>query len=203
MTVSSLPSGRRAAGSGSVPADLMQAIKGRRAVRAFTDEPISREEILALIEAAAAAPSSMNLQPWSFVVVEGKERLERLSGLAKRNLLSTPSADAVHRAQLEDPSFNLFLGAPCLVVVCARPPTRQASEDCCLAAQNLMLAAYAGGLGTCWIGTVRPWLELPQTRSLLGLLPDQLPIAPIVVGEPAAEPSTVARHKPAVIWSAI
>lgn len=183
--------------------ELMQAIKDRRSVRDYTDEPVSREEILSLIEAAAASPSAMNLQPWSFVVVEGKERLERMSGLAKRALLAMPSADAAHRTMLQDPSYNIFYGAPCLIIVCARPPSRQAAEDCCLAAHGLMLAAHGRGWGTCWIGTARPWLELPQTRSLLGLLPDQVPVAPIIVGEPASVSAPTPRHKPLVLWPAL
>ncbi len=183
--------------------ELMQAIKGRRSVRAYTDEPVSRAEILSLIEAAAASPSAMNLQPWSFVVVEGKERLERMSALAKRALLSLPTTDASHRTVLQDPSHNIFYGAPCLIIVCARPPSRQAAEDCCLAAHGLMLAAYSRGWGTCWIGTARPWLELPQTRSLLGLLPDQVPVAPVIVGKPASVSPPTTRHKPVVLWPAV
>lgn len=185
------------------PMNLMQAIKGRRAVTSYVAKPVPRDVILDLIDAAAAAPSAMNLQPWSFAVVEGARRLAAMSTSAKRLLLSTHAAEtslATHRDLLEDPSFNIFYGAPCLVVVCARPPSRQATEDCCLAAQNLMLAAHGRGLGSCWIGFSRPWLELPQTRASLGLLPDQIPVAPIVVGEPAFLPDAPGRHRPAVIW---
>lgn len=185
------------------PMNLMQAIKGRRAVRSYVDRPVPRDVIRDLIDAAAAAPSAMNLQPWSFAVVEGAKRLAGMSTLAKRFLLSSSSADSslvTHRASLEDPSFNIFYGAPCLIVVCARPPSRQASEDCCLAAQNLMLAAHGRGLGSCWIGFSRPWLELPQTRASLGLLPDQIPVAPIIIGEPTSLPKPPERHRPAIIW---
>lgn len=182
---------------------LIQAIKGRRAVRSYLDRPVPRHVIGDLIDAAAAAPSAMNLQPWSFAVIEGAERLAGMSTQAKRYLLSsrTPETSlAMHRASLEDPSFNIFYGAPCLIIVCARPPSRQATEDCCLAAQNLMLAAHGRGLGSCWIGFSRPWLELRQTRASLGLLPDQVPVAPIIVGEPASLPQLPERHRPSVIW---
>lgn len=179
---------------------LIQSIRDRRSVRAYTERQIPRDEILVLVEAAAAAPSAMNLQPWSFAVIEGGQRLEGLSNLAKRILLALPSTDGPSRDAFRDPSFNIFHGAPCLVVICARPPSRQAAEDCCLAAQNLMLASHDRGWGTCWIGSARPWLELPQTRSMLGLLSDQIPVAPIVVGEPAAQPPPTSRHKPLVLW---
>jgi len=183
--------------------DLIEAIKGRRAVRSFTGRRIPRETILGLLEAAVAAPSATNLQPWSFAIVEGAERLADMSASAKRFLLSAAPTDfsrSAHRGALEDPAFNLFYGASCLIVICARPPSRQAAEDCCLAAQNLMLAAHAGGLGSCWVGYARPWLEHPQTRAALGLLADQVPVAPIVVGEPSIPPTPTDRHRPSVIW---
>lgn len=92
---------------------LIQAIKGRRAVRSYLDRPVPRHVIGDLIDAAAAAPSAMNLQPWSFAVIEGAERLAGMSTQAKRYLLSsrTPETSlAMHRASLEDPSFNIFYG---------------------------------------------------------------------------------------------
>jgi nitroreductase len=101
---------------------------------------------------------------------------------------------------LAEPTFNIFYGASCLIVVCARPPVQQSMEDCCLAAQNLLLAAHAQGLGTCWIGFARPWLELAETRTELAIPADCLPVAPIIVGFPATLPSPVERRKPIVIW---
>ena len=186
--------------------ELMHSIMGRRAVRSYTERPIARDVILDLVDAAIHAPSAMNLQPWSFAIVEGAAHLADLSVLAKRHLLSPQSGEPVsetHRVMLEDPGFNVFYGAPCLVVVCARPPSRQATEDCCLAAQNLMLAAHGRELGTCWIGFSRPWLELPKTRASLGLLPDQIPVAPIIVGEPTSMPPPTKRHRPNVVWSSL
>lgn len=184
--------------------DVLEAIKGRRATRSYTGEAVSRDVIVGLIDAAIAAPSVMNLQPWSFVIVEGAERLREMSSRAKDYLLasssSTPSFLA-SREILENQGFNLFYGAPCLVIVCARPPSRQAMEDCCLAAQNLMLAAHAQELGSCWIGFARPWLELSQTRTSLGLLADQIPVAPIVLGRAATTPQPSQRHRPPIIWN--
>lgn len=183
--------------------DAIEAIKGRRATRSYSGEVVEREVIAGLIDAAVAAPSAMNLQPWSFAVVEGADRLKEISSRAKDYLLKSPMMPSflASREALEDPEFNLFYGAPCLVIICARPPSRQATEDCCLAAQNLMLAAYAQGLGSCWIGFVRPWLELSQSRTSLGLLADHMPVAPIVLGRAATKPQPIKRHQPHIIWS--
>ncbi len=185
--------------------ELRQAIEGRRAVRAYTTAAVPHDVILDLIGAAAQAPSAMNLQPWIFAVVEGQDRLDSLSDLAKRHLLTGMTADsplASHRARLGDSSFSIYYGAPCLIVICARPPSRQASEDCCLAAENLMLAAHARDLGTCWIGLSRPWLETPEAHALLGLPSDCAAVAPIIVGVPRSVPSPTERRKPTVLWCA-
>ncbi len=184
--------------------DVMNAIYGRRAVRAFTPEAVPRSTIERLIDAAIQAPSAMNLQPWAFTVIEGAERLAGFSAPAKRQALATLSADgpeAQLRARLEDPAFNIFYGAPSLIVVSGTAPTRQAAQDCCLAAQTLMLAAYDRGLGTCWIGLATPWLQLSDTRTELGMPADWMPVAPIIVGVPQSHPLPTSRRKPEIAWS--
>jgi nitroreductase family protein len=69
-----------------------------------------------------------------------------------------------YRDQLSKPGFDIFYGAPLLIVIAATSDARQSAEDCCLAAQNLMLAAHGMGLGTCCIGFARPWLNLAETK---------------------------------------
>ena len=137
--------------------ELMDVIRNRRAVRDFTDAAIDRATIERLIGAAILAPSAMNLQPWAFAVLLGRERIEGHAKRAKDWLLaslSQTSYDPSIRHMLEDPQFVLFYHAPALVVVLAKSSGTQAAEDCCLAAENLMLAARNEGLGSCWF--VRP-----------------------------------------------
>ncbi|HWL61826.1 MAG TPA: nitroreductase family protein [Steroidobacteraceae bacterium] len=66
------------------------------------------------------------------------------------------------RAMVSDGAFSMFYHAPVLVLVIATTAGEQAREDCCLAAQTFMLAARDRGLGTCWIGLARAWLNLPR-----------------------------------------
>lgn len=185
--------------------ELMDAIYGRRAIRSYRGGDVSRETVASLIEVAVQAPSAMNLQPWVFAVAEGADRLAEFSKRAKAHLLATIPIDsplAGYRDTLTDPTFNIFYGASCLIVICARPSVQQSMEDCCLAAQNLLLAAHGQGMGTCWIGFARPWLELAETRAELGIPADCIPVAPIIIGEPASIPAPTERHKPIVIWTA-
>ena len=154
--------------------DLMTAIYERRSIRAFTSEPVSAADVDRLIESAIQAPSSMGLEPWAFLVIEGVARLKRYSDRAKGHFapqgLSEAGASRI-RGMLTDPNFNIFHDAPMLIVVCATNEDPQSAEDCCLAAQNLMLAAHGAGLGTCPIGFSRPWLRLPETKEELRIPP--------------------------------
>jgi nitroreductase len=80
---------------------------------------------------------------------------QRIKSWLLENIAQT-SFDARIRSVLEDPQYTLFHRAPALVLILAKTSEAQANEDCCLAAQNLMLAARNEGLGTCWIGLSRP-----------------------------------------------
>jgi nitroreductase len=183
--------------------ELMEAIRGRRAVRDFKPDRIESARIEAVIAAGAQAPSAMNLQPWLFAVIQGVDVLRGFSDRAKAHLLATLEADsplAAYRDHLADPGFDIFYGAPAAIVVCARTEAAQAIEDCCLAAQNLMLAAWGAGLGTCWIGFARPYLSLPATMAELRLPATSVPVAPIVLGVPRSLPVATPRRTAEVIW---
>ncbi|MGZ4855726.1 MAG: nitroreductase family protein [Candidatus Angelobacter sp.] len=183
--------------------NFMDVLNKRRAVREYTQATIDPPEIEALINAAIEAPSAMNLQPWAFAVVLGQERIDGYAKRAKDWLLASfaQSPEQAHaRHMLEDPHFTLFYHAPALLLVLATSSEAQAVEDCCLAAENLMLAARDRGLGTCWIGFARPWLNLPETKAELDL-PDQYQVvAPIVLGRPMAWPESHGRRPAEIHW---
>jgi nitroreductase len=156
-----------------------------------------------LIAAAVLAPSAMNRQPWAFAVVDDSERLASTSDLAKRHVLAGMTADsplARYRERLEDPQFHIFHHAPALVIISATADEGQSREDCCLAGLSLMLAAHARGLGSCWIGFARPWLNLPAAKAELGIPEHFSPVAPIVVGHPKVVPAPTPRDTPRVVW---
>jgi len=182
--------------------ETMHAIYHRRAVRSYTGAPVSRETLQMLLDAAVQAPSAMNCQPWAFAVVEDQARLARHSTEAKRFVVAglTPTSPLERlRESLEDPDFHLFYHAPALIVICARPGDQWAQTDCALAAQNLMLAACAGGLGSCWIGLAQGWLNQPGAKRELGIPDDHAVVAPIIVGYPQGETPPVARKAPEVL----
>lgn len=183
--------------------DLNEAIAGRRAVREYTSQAVDELIISSLIHAAVHAPSAVNQQPWTFMVVRDQSVLDRISHGAKRHMLATmadnPHADHF-RMRLSDPDFQVFYHAPVLVLISAIAEGPWIVEDCALAAENLMLAAYAAGLGTCWIGFAQGFLNTPEGKRELDLPATCVPIAPIIVGYPKAAPPLVARNAPLIRW---
>jgi nitroreductase len=156
-----------------------------------------------LIDAAVQAPSASNVQPWTFTVVRDQAVLDRISDEAKSHLLAAlpagPESER-RRASLTDDSFQLFYHAPALIVISGRSQGPWVAEDCALAAQNMMLAAYSVGLGTCWIGLVQRYLNTTDGKNALGLPEAWVPVAPIIVGYPTAETPPVARREPEIRW---
>jgi nitroreductase len=183
--------------------DLNEAILGRRAVREYTDEAVDEQAIRRLINAAVQAPSAVNGQPWTFTVVRDKALLDRISREAKSHMLATmpagPHADHFH-SLLSDANFQIFYHAPVLILISALGPGPWNLEDCALAAENLMLTAFAAGLGTCWIGFAQGYLNTSAGKKALGLPAACVPVAPIIVGHPKVVPPPVARKEPQIGW---
>jgi nitroreductase len=158
--------------------DALEAILTRRSIRSFTDEPIDDETITKLLEAAMAAPSACNQQPWSFVVIRDRTKL-----------------DAIPKFQL----FSRMLKeAPCAIVICGKPKSRLIShvtdkcsryweQDCAAATQNILLAAHAEGLGAVWLGAHPSEKVVEGLRSLLGVPEDVMPFAIIALGHPGEQ----------------
>lgn len=187
---------------------LMDAIYHRRAVRSYSDEAVTEEAVLQLLRAAVQAPSAMNQQPWGFGVFHGRKRLRDYSERAKRHLVATyPTTFEAHsRSELyENPSYDFFHGAGTLIVIYATQGRLNPSEDCCLAAENLMLAAYGLGLATCPIGFARGWFDLLGTKRELDVPEHYSAVMPITVGYPAGLTSPAPRDEPNVVswkWDA-
>jgi nitroreductase len=187
--------------------DISAAISGRRSTRKYTKQPLNEQTILRLIRAATLAPSAVNQQPWTFTVVQNQELLDEVSRGAKAHMVAMMSADlaggarAEHfRSMLSDPVFQIFYHAPALILISGKAAGSWITEDCALAAENLMLMAYALGLGTCWIGFAQSYLNTLAGKRQLGLPESWVPVAPLIVGFPKTPPPAVARNEPEIRW---
>lgn len=183
--------------------EINAAIYGRRSVREYTAQTIDEKTIRDLIDAAVHAPNAVNQQPWMFTVVRDQAVLGRISNEAKSHMLANlaPNRHAERfRSHLADPGFHIFYHAPALILISATEQGPWIVEDCALAAENLMLAAYAAGLGSCWIGFAQGFLNTQDGKKLLGLPGACVPVAPIIVGHPKSAAADVPRRTPDVQW---
>lgn len=156
-------------------------ILARRSVRSFRAEPVSDADIRLLLEAGMAAPSARNLQPWRFVVVTGRERLDRLA--------------EIH------PYAKMLREAGACLVVCgdsALSPDFWV-QDCSAAAENALIAAALLGLGTVWLGVhPRPERET-QLKEYLGVPEGTGILCLIAVGHPTEQPKPRTQYDPAKV----
>ncbi|MEY5098502.1 MAG: nitroreductase [Pseudomonadota bacterium] len=184
---------------------VLEAIRARRAVRHYQADAVDEATVHRLLDAAVRAPTAMHREPWAFSVIQDCALLARWSTRAKALLVeqarATGEFDAGNpmHAMLLDPSFNIFYDAGTLVVIYRRRDEAYGLADCWLAAENLMLAAVAEGMGSCCIGLALPLLNEAGTASELGIAPDYEAVAPIILGVPAALPETSPRQPPAIL----
>jgi nitroreductase len=181
--------------------DLLDALYSRRSVRQYSEKEVERPLLEKLLDAAVQAPSASNSQPWCFGVIKDFNRLKGYSDKAKSHVLSMLDPNLEHyRAMLSNPDFNIFYNAKTLIVIYAKPIGPHAEGDCCLAAQNLMLAAHDNGLGSCWIGFAVPLFNLPEIKAELKVPAEYVAVAPLIIGYPASKLLQMKKNKPEILF---
>jgi nitroreductase len=187
--------------------EVFEAIHKRRAVRLYRPDPVSRETIMKVLDAANWAPSAMNRQQWEFVVVTGPKILEMADSYwpvveeYAKNWDSMPM-----RGSLSRDDFIRFAktygGAPVVIVVLTdpgeTPDFRKANiESASAAMENLLLAATALGLGTCWM--TGPLRDEKGVRSILSIPDNKEIVAVTPLGYPESVPGDQPRHDPGLL----
>ncbi len=160
--------------------EALQAILTRRSIRAFTPQAVDEEQIQQLMEAAMRAPSAGNQQPWQFLVITERARLDELAELL-------PYGKMLHQAALG-------------IVVCGDMRLEQYKKnywmlDCSAATQNILLAAHAIGLGAVWLGVYPVEERVKRLSATLELPEEIIPHCVIAAGYPAEEKPPSRRYK--------
>lgn len=185
--------------------EVIDAIRQRHAVRSFTQQKIQESTVRALLDAAVRAPTAVHEEPWAFAIIQDKATLKRLSDTAKQHMNEMEQSLHVPGQQRPSSMFvvpeNIFYDAGTLIVIYGKPMGRFVVADCWLAAENVMLAACAMGLGTCVIGLAVSALNTPAWKAELQAAPDMTAYAPIIVGVPSAQTMQTPRKSPQIlVW---
>ena len=168
-------------------------IMTRTSIRSFTGDPVSQEQLETILKAGMAAPTAMNSQPWRFVVVTDPGRIAEIFG--------------------QGPRGGMFKTAGAVIVVCGQttsmrkpfgqpdaPETEMPNifwfEDCSAAAQNILLAAHALGLGAVWTAGYPAEDRTAPISAALGLPANVSPLCIIPVGVPAESPEPKDKWNP-------
>jgi nitroreductase len=168
--------------------ELLELIKSRRSVRKYKAEPVSEEDLNAILEAGRWAPSWANTQCWQFIVVRDAEVEAKLAQTLSRG----------------NPATAAITSAPVLIVVCAelgkagymkgQPATNKGDWymfDVAIAAQNMVLMAHSLGLGTVHIG----WFDAEKAGEILEVPKGVVVIELIPLGYPDEEPKAPPRRE--------
>ena len=143
---------------------VMETIMTRRSVRDYKVDPVSREVMAEIMKCGIYAPSARNLQPWAIRVVDNKEFIDGVTAIAVEQ---NPSL-------VEQPNFrNFFRNAPTVAFIACPVESYSGEFDCGLLSENMMLAAWSKGIGSCCLGSVVPVMNSPEAQPYLERL--QLP----------------------------
>lgn len=158
--------------------DVYEAVSTVLAVRSYADKPIPADAVRRIVEAAHLTGSSMNRQPWHFVVVEERAMLQKLGAAA---------------------SSGPYIAEAALAVVVVLEESRFAVSDASRAIQSMMLTAWDEGIGSNWVGfhgldAVKPMLGIPAELDVLAIIPFGYPTKSIGKGKKQRKPFDAVVH---------
>ena len=172
----------------------IDVIMSRTSIRSFTGDPVSREQLETILKAGMAAPSAINIQPWRFVVLTDKEKIANTFGNNPRGADMFTTAGAVIVVCGETSRMAKPFGQP------DSPETPQPNmfwfEDCSAAAENILLAAKAIGLGAVWTAGYPAEDRTAPVSNALGLPENIVPLCIIPIGVPAEAPEPKDKWNP-------
>lgn len=148
----------------------------RRSIRKYKSEQISNEELELVLKAGICAPTGMNMQSPIIIAVQNKNEIAYISKLNAR-IMGNEGTDP-------------FYGAPTVLIVLADATNKNAIKDGSLVMGNLMNAAHAIGLGSCWINRATELFEMPEGKALLdkwGIEGEYIGIGNCILGYPDQE----------------
>jgi nitroreductase len=186
--------------------EVLKAIKGRRSIRAFEPEKVPKELISTIIEAGNNAPSAMNSQPWRFVVAENEDLHKKMTDVCIPNAksilehvkTSNPERYEMIMKRYEELKDPIYYSAPAIIFVIGSGS--YADLSCPLACENMMLAAYSLGLGSCWVQFGSLVIQNEEIKKALELKDDEKIFGPITIGYYKNTPEPPEKKPPEIKW---
>nr|WP_320131424.1 nitroreductase [uncultured Holophaga sp.] len=176
--------------------EAIKTILNRRSTRAFTPQQIADGDLDALLQAACFAPSGMNRQPWHFIAIQSPELMLQVNEACRHILLG--SGNKVMEERARHTEFSVCYKAPTLILVAVDEQAHTGTRDGSAALQNILLAAEALNLGSCWIHAVselfRGGAHEELSRSL-GIPTGYTVVGGAAIGYKAAEPKAAPRRE--------
>jgi len=176
--------------------ELDACIRGRRSVRCYTNEPVSKDQIEAVLEAGVWAPTAMAREPWRFIIIEEEKLLNYISEETKVAVqqMMPPLAD-----RFKTKEDIICYNAPVLILICAEKDPQWNTMnlvDSVLAAQNMFLKAHELGLGTCYMGFVSLLNSKPDILKKIGVPENYELMVPFILGHRKTKQGGSKRKKP-------
>lgn len=159
--------------------DMMEGLMTRRSVRKYTDQKIDKKILTEILTAAQYAPTAHNKQPWEFLVVDDKEVLAHLRSIQRWTSFAKDAACVVFVLGDVNQSFSRNKDSETWSFV---------DIDCALATENLLLAAHAKGIGTCYCGAAPMQKVVDDLKEYLHLPENIRPFAIVTMGYPDENP---------------
>lgn len=181
--------------------DVLECINNKRSVRAYTEEIISKETLMNLIELGTKASTGSSMEPWGFVTIRDKDEIESLSEMTKKYLLENlekyPYLNQ-YESWLKNSEYSIFNHANTLLIIYGNIDSHWYVYDCSLAADNIMLAAYSMGIGTCWIGFAEHTLNTKEFKEKYGVPEKYELVCPMSMGYMKTKMSPSKRKEPVI-----
>lgn len=160
---------------------VLDVIHRRRSTRKFHPNPVPKDLLEQVLDAALWAPSACNEQPWYFTAMISSKRIAQLDADSRSAMAHAPIDWVADLGKNEN--YRVFYGAPAVVVVSGRDDMPcPAAIDCAIATQNLVLAAEALGLSSCWIGLTHWYFQMEKSLRDLEIPEGYTPLFAIALG---------------------
>ena len=163
--------------------DGLETIFTRRSIRKYSDQKIDDDVFVNLVKAAVSAPSAGNQQPWQFIIISDKKKLERVLEF--------------------HPHAKMLLDAQGAILICGDLSKEKHKGywvlDCAAATENILLAAHATGFGACWLGIFPREERVAGMKSLVEVPDHVIPFALVSLGFPDEQKNPSDRYDESLV----